>query len=43
MTQVSDWELIPVWPAAAGERFLKSVRDESAAQVWQRDVYAGAA
>ncbi len=37
------WELAPVWSAAAEEHFLKSARDESAAQVWQSDLYAGAA
>ena len=30
-------------PPLREERFLKSARDEAAAQVWQRDLYAGAA
>ena len=38
------WELAPVWhEKEAWERFLESARDETAAQVWQRDLYAGAA
>jgi hypothetical protein len=38
------WELAPVWhETKSWERFLTSARDEAAAQVWLRDVYAGAA
>jgi hypothetical protein len=38
------WELAAVWhETKSWERFLSSARDESAAQVWLRDVYAGAA
>jgi hypothetical protein len=38
------WELAPVWhEKASWERFLVSARDEAAAKVWQRDLYAGAA
>lgn len=38
------WELAPVWhEKEAWERFLKSARDENAAQVWQRDLCSGAA
>src|SRR3984893_7300184 len=38
------WELAPVWhEKESWERFLMSARDETAAQVWQRDLYAGAA
>lgn len=38
------WELAPVWhEKEAWERFLKSARDETAAQGWLRDLYAGAA
>jgi hypothetical protein len=38
------WELAPVWhETKSWERFLTSARDEKAAQVWQRDVYTGAA
>jgi hypothetical protein len=38
------WELVPVWhEKESWERFLKSGRDEAAAQVWLRDLYAGAA
>lgn len=38
------WELAPVWhEKESWERFLLSERDEAAAEVWQRDLYAGAA
>jgi hypothetical protein len=38
------WELAPVWhEKESWERFLMSARDETAAQVWQRDLYAGVA
>jgi hypothetical protein len=38
------WELTPVWhEKESWERFLMSARDESAAQAWQQDVYAGPA
>jgi hypothetical protein len=38
------WELAPVWhEKESWERFLMSARDETAAQVWQRDLYAGPA
>ena len=38
------WELAPVWhEKEAWERFLKSSRDEPAAQSWLRDLDAGAA
>jgi hypothetical protein len=38
------WELVPVWhEKESWERFLKSACDETAAQVWLRDLYAGAA
>lgn len=38
------WELAPVWhETKAWERFLISARDETAAKIWQRDVYSGAA
>ncbi len=38
------WELAPVWhETKSWERFLMSVRDEAAAQIWQRDLYSGAA
>lgn len=38
------WELAPVWhEKESWERFLMSARDETAAQVWQRDLYSGAA
>jgi len=38
------WELAPVWhETKSWERFLMSARDETAAQLWQRDLYAGAA
>ncbi len=38
------WELAAVWhEKQAWERFLTSGRDESAAQSWLADVYAGAA
>jgi hypothetical protein len=38
------WELAPVWhETKSWERFLMSARDETAAQVWQRDLYTGAA
>ena len=38
------WELAPVWhETKSWEQFLKSARDETAAQVWQRDLYSGAA
>jgi hypothetical protein len=38
------WELAPVWhETKSWERFLVSARDEAAAQIWQRDLYAGAA
>lgn len=36
------WELVPVWhEQQAWVRFLKSSRDEAAAQVWLSDQYAG--
>lgn len=36
------WELVPVWhEQQAWVRFLKSARDEGAAQVWLSDQYAG--
>ena len=38
------WELAPVWhETKSWERFLRSARDEAAARVWLRDLYAGAA
>ena len=38
------WELAPVWhEKESWERFLMSARDETAAQVWQRDLYTGKA
>lgn len=38
------WELVPVWhEQGAWERFLQSPRDESAAQVWLADRFAGPA
>jgi len=38
------WELAAVWhEKEAWERFLISARDASAAQLWQRDLYAGPA
>ena len=38
------WELAPVWhEKESWERFLMSPRDEPAAKIWQKDVYAGAA
>ncbi len=38
------WELAAVWhETKSWERFLLSARDEAAAQVWQRDLYSGAA
>ena len=38
------WELAPVWhETKSWERFLMSPRDEKAAQIWQRDLYSGAA
>lgn len=36
------WELVPVWhEQQAWVRFLKSSRDDAAAQVWLSDQYAG--
>ena len=38
------WELAAVWhEKEAWERFLFSARDEAAAQIWQGDLYLGAA
>ena len=38
------WELAAVWhEKGTWERFLTSERDETAATIWQRDVYAGSA
>jgi hypothetical protein len=38
------WELAPVWhEKEAWERFLRSARDETAAQAWLADCYAGVA
>ena len=38
------WELAPIWhETKSWERFLMSARDEKAAQIWQRDIYAGSA
>jgi len=38
------WELVPLWhEQKAWERFLKSSRDEAAAQMWLGDRYAGPA
>ena len=38
------WELVPLWhEQKAWERFLKSTRDETAAQKWLQDLYAGPA
>jgi hypothetical protein len=38
------WELAPVWhEKEAWERFLKSSRDQAAAEEWLRDRYAGSA
>ncbi|MGH8094765.1 MAG: hypothetical protein ACREIF_15055 [Chthoniobacterales bacterium] len=38
------WELAPVWhEKEAWERFLKSERTETAAEIWLRDLYSGAA
>ena len=38
------WELVPLWhEQKAWERFLKSSRDEAAAQMWLSDRYAGPA
>ncbi|MCA1658701.1 MAG: hypothetical protein LC627_05335 [Verrucomicrobiaceae bacterium] len=38
------WELAPVWhEKESWERFLTSARDEAAAELWQRDLYAGVA
>jgi len=38
------WELAPVWhEKESWERFLISAHDETAAQLWRRDLYAGAA
>ena len=38
------WELAPIWhETKSWERFLMSARDEAAAKIWQRDLYAGAA
>lgn len=38
------WELMPVWhETKAWERFLLSTRDEAAANLWSRDLYAGTA
>jgi hypothetical protein len=38
------WELVPVWhEQQSWERFLKSSRDVAAAQIWERDRYAGPA
>ncbi len=36
------WELVPLWhEQKAWERFLKSSRDEAAAEMWRSDRYAG--
>ena len=38
------WELAPVWhEKESWERFLRSARDDAAAQVWLGDLYSGAA
>jgi hypothetical protein len=38
------WELAPVWhEKESWERFLVSPRDQAAAEIWLRDLYAGAA
>ena len=38
------WELAPVWyEQHAWVRFLKSARDEAAAQVWLNELYTGPA
>jgi hypothetical protein len=38
------WELAPIWhETKSWARFLMSARDEAAAKIWQRDLYAGAA
>lgn len=38
------WELAPVWhEKESWEHFLVSARDGAAAEVWQRDLYAGKA
>ena len=38
------WELAPVWhETKSWEKFLTSSRDEAAAKIWQRDLYAGTA
>ncbi|MFL6516174.1 MAG: hypothetical protein ACJ8M1_14235 [Chthoniobacterales bacterium] len=38
------WELAAVWhEKQAWERFLRSDRDDSAAEAWHRDLYSGAA
>jgi hypothetical protein len=38
------WELAPVWhETKSWERFLISARDEVAARLWLKDLYAGAA
>jgi hypothetical protein len=38
------WELVPLWhEQKVWERFLKSSRDEAAAQMWLSDRYAGPA
>ena len=38
------WELAPVWhETKSWEKFLMSKRDEAAAKIWQRDLYAGTA
>lgn len=38
------WELVPLWhEQKVWEQFLKSSRDEAAAQMWERDRYAGPA
>jgi hypothetical protein len=38
------WELAAVWhETKSWERFLRSARDETAAQMWERDLFSGAA
>ncbi len=38
------WELAAVWhETKSWERFLMSARDETAAQIWRRDLYSGPA
>lgn len=38
------WELVPVWhEQGAWARFLESARDEGAARVWLKDLFAGPA